>query len=51
LKSKKEELRVERTTETPEFVPSLHQWIESHRQRARAQELANMTSPKPEDKR
>lgn len=51
MKNKKEELRVERTSETGEFIPSTYQWIESHRQRARAQELANMTAPKPEDKR
>lgn len=51
MKNKKEELRVERTTETGEFVPSSHQWIEPHRQRKRADELANMTQKKPEDKR
>ena len=44
-------IRVERTTQTPEFVPSSHQWIEPHRQRQRAKELASMTEKKPEDKR
>ena len=51
LKNKKEELRVDRTTETGEFVPSSHQWIEPHRQRQRAKELASITEKKPEDKR
>ena len=51
MKNKKEELRIDRTTETGEFVPSSHQWIEPHRQRQRAKELANITEKKPEDKR
>lgn len=48
--NKKDELRTERTTETGEFVPSSHQWIEPHRQRQRAKELASMTENKKEDR-
>lgn len=40
---KKEKLRVERTSKTPEFIPSLYNWIEPDKQRKRANELANMT--------
>lgn len=40
---RKEKLRVERTSKTPEFIPSLYQWIEPDKQRKRANELANMT--------
>ena len=40
---KKEKIRVERTSKTPEFIPSMFNWIESDKQRKRANELANMT--------
>ena len=51
MKEKKEELRIDRTTETGEFIPSTYQWIEPHRQRKRANELAEITDKKPEDRR
>ena len=51
MKSKKEDIRLERTTETGEFVPSYHVWIEPHRQRQRANELANITEKKIEDRK
>lgn len=48
---KKEDFRLERTTETGEFVPSYNVWTEPRRQRKRANELANVTKKKSEDRR
>ena len=51
MKNKKEELRIDRTSETGEFVPSSHQWLEPYRQKKRAQELASITDKDLGDKR
>lgn len=49
--SKKNEVKIETTTKSSEFVPSFHVWIEPNRQRKRADELAHITEKNVEDKK